>query len=90
VQGDGSRLPIADAGADCLVLVNALLFPREVERALAPDGALVWVNSLGDRTPIHLPAEDVEKALPGDWDGVAAEAAWGTWCVLHRRGAHVG
>jgi SAM-dependent methyltransferase len=89
VQGDGAWLPIGNARADCIVLVNALLFPKEMDRVLAPGGTLVWVNSLGDRTPIHLSAEDVERALPGDWEGVASEAAWGTWCALHRaRGAH--
>ena len=90
VQADATRIPVADGGADCLVLVNALLFPREMARALGPGGTLVWVNSLGDRTPIHLPAEDVEKAMPGEWQGVAAEASWGIWCALRSvRGANV-
>lgn len=84
INADGSLLPFADGTADCIVLVNALLFPKEMERALAPDGALVWVNSLGDNTPIHLPAQDVERAMPGTWKGTASEAGWGTWCVLRR------
>lgn len=84
VLADGAVLPIADGRADAIVLVNALLFPKEVDRALDPAGALIWVNSLGDRTPIHLSAEDVERALPGDWNGVASEAGWGSWCVLRR------
>jgi SAM-dependent methyltransferase len=84
VNADAARLPFADASADCVVLVNALLFPDEMARVLVPGGSLLWVNSLGDRTPIHLPPEDVEKALPGDWHGVAAEAAWGTWCALRQ------
>ena len=84
---DGAVLPLGDAGADAIVLVNALLFPKEVDRVLAPSGALIWVNSLGDRTPIHLSAQDVERALPGEWLGVASEAGWGTWCVLRRAGA---
>ncbi len=84
VQADAARLPLSDGGADALVLVNALLFPQEMDRALAPAGVLVWVNSLGDRTPIHLSPEDVAKALPGAWTGVAAEAAWGIWCTLRR------
>jgi SAM-dependent methyltransferase len=87
VQADAFRLPLPDAVADAIVLVNALLFPREMARVLAPDGALVWVNSLGDRTPIHLSADDVERAMPGGWTGVAAEAGWGTWCTLRRREA---
>jgi ubiquinone/menaquinone biosynthesis C-methylase UbiE len=84
VNADGVRLPLADASVDCVVLVNALLFPNEVDRVLRDDGSLVWVNSLGDKTPIHLPAEDVDRAMPGTWAGVAAEAGWGTWCVLRR------
>ena len=84
VQADAARLPLADASADAVVLVNALLFPDEVARVLAPGGCVVWVNTLGDRTPIHLPAADVDRALPGDWTGTASEAAWGTWCVLRR------
>lgn len=86
VHGDAARLPIGDGRADCVVLVNALLFPNEMDRVLEPGGTLVWVNSLGDRTPIHLSAEDVDKALPGEWEGVASEAAWGTWCALRRAG----
>jgi ubiquinone/menaquinone biosynthesis C-methylase UbiE len=85
VQADAFRLPVADGTADAIVLVNALLFPDEMARVLAPSGTLVWVNSLGDRTPIHLTAEEVEQALPGEWDGVAAEAGWGTWTTLSRR-----
>ncbi len=84
VQADGARLPLADASADALVLVNALLFPAEVERVLREGGRLIWVNSLGDATPIHLSAADVAKALPGRWHGVASEAGWGTWCALQR------
>ncbi len=84
LNADAATLPIADGAACCVVLVNALLFPREMARVLAPGGSLLWVNSLGDRTPIHLPAEDVEKALPGNWNGLAADAGWGTWCALRR------
>jgi SAM-dependent methyltransferase len=87
VRADGARLPLRDASADALVLVNALLFPGEVNRVLAPEGAVVWVNSLGDQTPIHLAAHDVANALPGSWQGVESEAGWGTWCVLRRAGA---
>lgn len=84
VQADAAALPLAAAAVDCVALVNALLFPSEVERVLAPGGRVLWVNMLGDRTPIHLSADDVAAALPGAWSGVASEAGWGTWCVLRR------
>jgi SAM-dependent methyltransferase len=84
VLADASVLPVADATVDAVVLINMLLFPGEVARVLKHDGALVWVNTSGDRTPIHLTADEVDDAMPGDWTGVASEAAWGTWAVLRR------
>lgn len=84
VQADAAALPVPDGSVDVAVLVNALLFPLELDRVLAPAGALVWVSSIGDQTPIYLSAADVELAMPGSWDGVAATAGWGTWCVLRR------
>lgn len=84
VQGDASRLPVADGSVDALVLANAFLFPAEADRVLAPGGVVVWVNSRGTGTPIHLPAAEVDEALPGRWTGVASTAGWGTWSVHWR------
>lgn len=84
VQADGARLPMADRSIDVMLLINAFLFPSEVERALAPDGVLIWVNSRGAATPIGLPSSDVDQALPGEWAGVASSAGWGTWSVHWR------
>jgi len=84
VLADAATLPVADASVDAVVLVNALLFPDEIDRVLRPDGAVVWVSSLGDRTPIYLSATDVVDALPGAWTAVSSSAGWGTWSV-HRR-----
>ena len=71
------------------MLVNCFLFPDEVDRVLAPDGVVVWVNSSGAETPIHLPSDDVVAALPGPWEGVQSTAGLGTWCVLRRDGLSV-
>jgi SAM-dependent methyltransferase len=84
VRGDASALPVRDGSVDVIVMVNALLFPAEVDRVLAPDGRVVWVNTVGEQTPIHLPAHDVASALPGAWSGVASRAGTGTWTVLCR------
>lgn len=84
VLADGARLPLADGAVDAVVLINAFLFPREIDRVLARDGVVVWVNSSGTQTPIHLPADDVVAALPGTWEGVSSAAGAGTWCVLSR------
>ena len=71
--------------ADAIVLVNCFLFPDEVDRVLAPGGVVVWVNSSGSETPIHLPPQDVVEALPGRWEGVESTAGIGIWSVLWRR-----
>jgi SAM-dependent methyltransferase len=84
VRADSGDLPLRSGTVDVAVLVNAFLFPAELDRVLAPGGVLVWVNTAGDLTPIHLTTDDVLTALPGDWDGVEAEAGWGTWAALHR------
>lgn len=84
VQADSSRLPLADDCADVVLMINMILFPTEVDRILRPDGHLVWVNTLGDQTPIHLPPSDVEAALPGDWSGTTSHAGIGLWAVLRR------
>lgn len=83
-QADAGALPLAEDSADLVVLINALLFPAEVDRVLRPNGAVVWVNSLGPSTPIHLTAEDVVLALPGDWQGLGSRSGTGTWSVLRR------
>lgn len=83
-QVDAAHLPVRDASVAAVVLINAFLFPSEVDRVLAPGGVLVWVNSSGEETPIHLPPREVATALPGEWDGVASRAGQGLWCVLRR------
>ena len=84
VQADGAALPVGDASAAALVLINAFLFPAEVERVLSPEGALVWVNSSGEHTPIYLSVEDLVAGLPGEWTGTSSRAGEGHWCVLRR------
>ena len=84
VQADASRLPVADGSVDAISLSNAFLFPDEVARALAPHGVIIWVNSRGPQTPIHLPADDVAAAMGPGWAGVASEAGWGTWAAVWR------
>jgi hypothetical protein len=84
-RAGGWRLASAPGrNAAAVVLINAFLFPAEVARVLAPDGAIVWVNSSGERTPIYLSPDDLLKALPGDWNGTASRAGEGHWCVLRR------
>jgi ubiquinone/menaquinone biosynthesis C-methylase UbiE len=84
VQADAAHLPVGSRSVDAVVLINMFLFPTEVDRVLAPGGAVVWVNSSGDETPIHLAAADVEAMLPGDWDGVVSRAGVGLWAVFRR------
>ena len=84
VQADAARLPLRNASAAAVVLINAFLFPAEVERVLSPGGALVWVNSSGEQTPIYLSVDDLVARLPGGWTGTSSRAGEGHWCVLRR------
>lgn len=84
VQADASALPFTDDRFDNILMVNMLLFPDEVDRVLAPAGRLLWVNTLGDQTPIHLPPEDLVAALPGEWSGVTARSGTGFWVSVGR------
>lgn len=84
VLADGARLPLRDGTASVVVLVNCFLFPQEVDRVLGRDGLVVWVNSSGAETPIHLPPDDVVRALPGEWTGAHSRAGVGIWAVLRR------
>ena len=84
VQADASVLPFRDDAADLLVLVNMLLFPAEVDRVLRPGGGLLWINTLGHETPIHLSPEAVVDALPGSWTATAGRAGSGLWASVQR------
>jgi len=86
VRADASRLPLRAGSVATLVLMNMLLFPAEMDRVLGRGGSLVWVNSRGSGTPIHLSPEDLLEALPGDWVGRTADAGQGSWCVVRRAG----
>ncbi len=85
VNADASTLPFGSASFDAVLMINMLLFPQEVDRVLRPGGVIVWVNTLGDQTPIHLPPHDVIAALPGDWTGSTARAGTGFWLAARRR-----
>lgn len=86
VLADASCLPVADGSVGTLVCLNMLLFPDEVRRVLAPGGALVWVNSRGEHTPIHLSAEAVARALGDGFEVTASRHGWSTWAVARRDG----
>ena len=87
VQADATTLPFADDTFDAVLMINMILFPNEVDRILRPGGSILWVNTLGDQTPIHLPAADVLEALPGEWQGRTARAGTGFWLAARRVGA---
>lgn len=84
VRADSSVLPIRSRSVAVVALINMFLFPGEVDRVLDPEGVLLWVSTLGDATPIYLSPADVLRALPGTWDGISADAGWGTWLVARR------
>ena len=83
-QSDASALPFNADSFDAVLLINMLLFPSEIDRVVRPGGTVLWINTLGDQTPIHLPAVDVLEALPGEWVGTTADAGTGFWLTARR------
>jgi len=84
VQFDASVLPVRSGSIATLVCVNMFLFADEARRVLGPHGAVIWVNSIGERTPIHLSAERLAEPLGDDFAVTASRAGWGTWAVARR------
>lgn len=84
IRADCSNNPFPGDVADVVLCINMILFPDEVDRILRPDGHLLWINTLGDQTPIHLTPDDVAAALPGEWTGTTARAGTGDWTLLRR------
>ena len=87
VRADASRLPVGDGRVRAVVCVNAFLFAPEYLRALEPEGAVVFVSTRADRTPIYLPPEEVVAALRAvdpAFSGVTARAGQGCWTVARR------
>ncbi len=85
VRADASSLPFPTGLFDGILMVNMLLFPEEVDRVLRPGGRLLWVNTLGDRTPIHLSPPELLDALPGSWSGLTARSGSGFWVSVARQ-----
>ena len=85
VLADAAALPVQARSIDVLVLVNMILFPAEADRVLSPGGSLVWINTFGEHTPIHLTADEVDRALPGEWNTTHSRAGTGTWAVSQRK-----
>ncbi len=65
-------------------MIDMILFRDKFDRLLRPGGVVIWVNTLGDQTPIHLPAHDVLTTSPGDWTGTTARAGTGFWLTARR------
>jgi SAM-dependent methyltransferase len=86
VRADAARLPVRSGAVGVVALINAFLFPVEVDRVLRPNGVIVWVSTLGDQTPIYLPPQQVLDSLPGHWEGATSQAGWGEWLVARRSG----
>ncbi len=89
VRADTSRLPLRASSVDAVLLVNMLLFADEIRRVLRDGGVVVWVNTLGDQTPIHLPPDTVLDALGARWSGTTARAGSGFWLVARQAGDDV-
>jgi ubiquinone/menaquinone biosynthesis C-methylase UbiE len=86
-SADAASLPFADASFDLVTLANMFPFFDELERVVAPGGAVVFSFSSGQTTPIYVPAERLRRGLAarGFTDFAEFEAGRGTG-FLARKG----
>ena len=84
VRADASMLPYRDRSFDAVLMINMLLFPHEVERVLRNAGTVLWVNTLGDQTPIHLPPATCSPRCPATGPGAPQSAGTGFWLTATR------
>ncbi|MBP8180275.1 MAG: methyltransferase domain-containing protein [Acidimicrobiia bacterium] len=84
MRADASQLPLPDASTRLILLANMFLFPEEMDRVLSRDGIIIWLNSRGTNTPIHLTTQAVLDALPGDWSAIESRNGTATWAVCRR------
>ena len=60
---DAAALPFAESEFDLVTLQNAIPFPAELGRVVAPGGTVVVAFSRGPETPIWTPPETLERLL---------------------------
>lgn len=87
VRADAAQLPVRSTSVEAVVCVNAFLFPDECARVLARTGAVVFVSTSGDQTPIYLPPSEVVTALTPALEpsgAFTASVGWGLWTTVLR------
>jgi ubiquinone/menaquinone biosynthesis C-methylase UbiE len=63
VVGDSSALTFESGSFDLVILNNMIPFFDEVARVVAPGGHVAIAYSMGERTPIYVPAERLRAEL---------------------------
>lgn len=84
-QADAARLPFPDGSFDLVALANMIPFFDELERVLAPGGALLVAFTWGPETPIFVPFERLRAELEARGFSQFAEFAAGTGTALLAR-----
>lgn len=86
VVADSYSLPFNDAGFDLVTCLNAPPFFVEIARLTAAGGVVLICFSLGKRTPIYLPATEVESNLARHSFGniKSGHAGQGVWTLAEK------
>ena len=82
---DAARLPFADRSFDLVALANMIPFFDELDRVLAPGGALLVAFTWGAETPIFVPFDRLRAELSARGFSQFAEFAAGEGTALLAR-----
>jgi ubiquinone/menaquinone biosynthesis C-methylase UbiE len=84
-EADAAHLPFPDESFDLVALANMIPFFDELERVLAPNGALLIAFTWGSETPIYVPFERLRAELAERGFSQFAEFAAGSGTGLLAR-----
>lgn len=82
---DAAALPYADGSFDLVVQANVIPFFDELARVVASGGTVVFVFSLGERTPIYVPFDRLRAELGRRGFAEFAELSAGAGSALTAR-----
>jgi SAM-dependent methyltransferase len=82
VAADVRRMPFRTGSVSLVVGLNAVPYVGEFRRILGGAGQVLWCSSFGDRTPLYVSPETLQRLFGPAWTADAGRAGHGEWVLL--------